>query len=185
MLAQAITDRLPIVPTGIMVMRLMTAHLTVTTAQIILPGECSLARGHGSIASTAGATTVAGGASTGVAGTVTMTDSAANVDGAVKADGVVKADGMAVAGSTGIKDSMVVEAFMAVEVSNMAASAAVTVFMVAVEAFTEAEAAGPTGEVAFTVAVADPTGEAIDNCWNILLTQSNGWQSILPAVLCH
>ena len=123
-----------------------------------------MARGRGSVATTAVAIMADGAATMVAVGMETMTDSAAERDFVVKVeDGVAEANGMVVADSRVTRGSVVAGASMVV------ASAAVTASMVGASSTVAAMAAGSTVVVDFTEAVdsmagaAGPTAEVTAN----------------------
>jgi hypothetical protein len=101
-------------------------------------------------------------------------------------DIVAKADGMAAVDSAGTRASTAAEDSMAV-----AASREVTHFMVVAVASTAAVGAGSTEAVTAEVSTVeadpmeevDPTVEATDSCYSVVLSHLNGWRPRLPAVL--
>ena len=134
----------------ITIMRRMPARLTATMGRTILTEACSLARGRGSVATTAVAIMADGAATMVAVGMETMRDSAASRDFVEKVeDGVAEANGMVVADSRVTRGPVVAGASMVVASSTVAAMAAGSTVVVD---FTEAVdsmagAAGPTAEV--------------------------------------
>lgn len=163
-LVQPMLGHLRIVCMAIMIIPPTRAHLMATTVLNILMAGSSLAQDRGSTVSTAAATV------DGVATTVAaLADGAAMVAAStVEAATTVVVDIMAEVDGTAVVDSAGTKASTAAGASKVAASVAVTGFMVA---------------AASTVAVAaDPTGEAADSSSANLFSDLNGWQPKLPAV---
>jgi hypothetical protein len=145
--------RLPIASTGITIMLRMPARHTATMGRTTLWGARSLARGPGSVATTAGAFMADGAATMVAVGMETVTDSAgagdfvAKVDGGAEVNGVVAPDTVVTTGSAVARASMVV------------ASAAATASMVGASSTAAAMAADSTEAVDFMAEVAGPTAE--------------------------